>query len=1296
MHISVVAFRIVLLAGAAALMLGAVFLAGDTRYGAAQTTIDYDVDDDGLIEVKTKDQLQAIHYDLNGDGNAESRGGWPSAPTAYATAYPTPMTAMGCPPRDHDNDPMTADQASCIGYELVNDINAGSWVPIGKVNGAQKGADFTGKLVGNGYRVSNADRRTTADWVGFFSAIGATGSVEGLGLVNPQMAAGQRFHGMIAADLGGSVIGSYVEGGQLHRGRSGGLVGVVRTAADHAGLIAHSYSRGVTIGDSGGFWYTGLMAYQFSAQSGTNQARCLNSFSSGTLRSFSNAPQNHGLIAYSVGAGVQMDNCYGDTDSTKVGGPDNRAWGALNNNDPVNGAANRALNDAHTRSRAQLQSPTGYTGPYANWDDYAADGTQLASGAPRADFWHFGDSTNWPVHNYWGHDRTLALGRGLSGASTVNMCTRTPAVANEIIRLLKDATFAPGITAPVPAEVMSLTECTASTDTQNVSINNLRDYAATTAANPFDLRPGATDTRLTSLDPNDFAYLVNATHFNLSGNAFETLPPRLFQGIPLRWLDLSGNALTSLHAGLFDGVATVTETEGNALFLDDNQLTYTGIADRVFDGLTWLNALDLSHNALTRVNTRWFEQLGNLGYRPATGAQLQTELGLHLIGNPVTQHFYSKKLFTGITSNVTSYTGATAGADLRTAIVAAITAGAGSGTTPTTLDLTTTDYYVREGDTAGYQAAGTTCPNGASVGAGHLAYLSVALPDCYIIPHWSAPLLGAAATVSVPRALLTQDEEDDTSIIITFTHTHTAAFAAYEIRYRALPVNANAGWDQDWASVAVTPSHGAKTVTITGLEADTVYQVQVRALSTDGALSDAVILAERPMTVTVEEELGVVKLSWDGPTHHDVEAYEYRTRASGTTEWSDWTQVRHTGARGSRQVTYVTGLSGAFDIQLRAVGTAGHGDSVGVAGTVYTGLPEVESIKPTIREVSTRAGESIQLRVDVYDSQGELDNDLPGTLNGQLVFRWSETGSGGGTFATPSNGHRVTYTAPSSPGVYTITAEAQPDGICLSHHEGATAITAADRAPCIATFTIRVSRAPVDPGPRPDPINPAGAIPPSMSDNAENTYTVFTPVDGGTFTGAGLSVSAPPGAVPDRTILGVNAAVSQLPPPIPVPGASMSVAGNYYDINAIAQDGDPPLIAYTLDDPLSVCLPFPQEFQADLSNVVAVERRPDGGLGILTTKVRTNAGVLTVCGAVSTLPSTVAVARLGTVPAMPATPVPEQALPEAGATAPSGIAVVMMLLIGGLVLLAGIGRMRRTGRTSRSPWLPRLSRPSRG
>ena len=41
--------------------------------------------------------------------------------------------------------------------------------------------------------------------------------------------------------------------------------------------------------------------------------------------------------------------------------------------------------------------------------------------------------------------------------------------------------------------------------------------------------------RLTTLDANDFAYLPNAAHFDLGGNDLESIPARLFQGIPLRW-----------------------------------------------------------------------------------------------------------------------------------------------------------------------------------------------------------------------------------------------------------------------------------------------------------------------------------------------------------------------------------------------------------------------------------------------------------------------------------------------------------------------------------------------------------------------------------------------------------------------------------------------------------------------------------------------------------------------------------------------------------------------------------------
>ena len=55
----------------------------------AQT--DYDMDDDNLIAVTTLPQLNAIRYDLNGDGAVAN-----SDTMNYNAAFPNAMSSMGC------------------------------------------------------------------------------------------------------------------------------------------------------------------------------------------------------------------------------------------------------------------------------------------------------------------------------------------------------------------------------------------------------------------------------------------------------------------------------------------------------------------------------------------------------------------------------------------------------------------------------------------------------------------------------------------------------------------------------------------------------------------------------------------------------------------------------------------------------------------------------------------------------------------------------------------------------------------------------------------------------------------------------------------------------------------------------------------------------------------------------------------------------------------------------------------------------------------------------------------------
>ena len=105
------------------LALALVFLSGQpvpaaqaqTATTTTTTTVDYDSNDDRLIEISNLAQLNAIRWDLNGDGTADVAAN----STSYAAAFPNAAAGMGCP----DGSDADANPDPCLGYELESRLD---------------------------------------------------------------------------------------------------------------------------------------------------------------------------------------------------------------------------------------------------------------------------------------------------------------------------------------------------------------------------------------------------------------------------------------------------------------------------------------------------------------------------------------------------------------------------------------------------------------------------------------------------------------------------------------------------------------------------------------------------------------------------------------------------------------------------------------------------------------------------------------------------------------------------------------------------------------------------------------------------------------------------------------------------------------------------------------------------------------------------------------------------------------------------------------------------------------------
>ena len=326
----------------------------------------------------------------------------------------------------------------------------------------------------------------------------------------------------------------------------------------------------------------------------------------------------------------------------------------------------------------------------------------------------------------------------------------------------------------------------------------------------------------------------------------------------------------------------------------------------------------------------------------------------------------------------------------------------------------------------------------------------------------------------------------------------------------------------------------------------------------------------------------------------------------------------------------------------------------------------IASIQPSISGVTLSPGDRIQLRVNVFGRQGIRDQSLADDFS----FEWTEDGRQ----IDDASGDSIMYTAPQTPGTYTVTASLDAHAECRGVEGGGN---------CIATFQIRVQRTSIAPAvasPTPEPENPPGDIPNILVDAEGSQYEVFTPEQGGTFDDGSVSITAGPGAVPNGELVGIRADEAGAASNAGAAHHRYTLAGSRYAISAVDADGDA-ISGYRFDSPIQVCIPLPEALRSRISDIAMIATDDDGVTTVLSSQVRLSPDDLSLCAGVGTVPATVAAGSRGAPEAVPTpVPAPTPEPPDTGGSAPSSssaLAWIMLLGIAAAFGAAAVATRRR-------------------
>ena len=358
---------------------------------------DIDDDGDGLIEIRTAAELNAVRYALNGDGRRLSGNG--------------ALDTTGCGG--------AGGITSCSGYELVADISLDAysdgkgWQPLGNdtdsINAGCQGAAFNGTFEGNGWTISDLSiDRSAEDCVGLFGYIAANSEIRNLilhaeavignnrvgALVGRGSSATIVYSSVVVGEVSGtsdnvgglmgnggsvriyssSVVASQVSGSSAVGGLmgNGGSVRIVSSSVVAGQVSGTGNSIGGLVGrDNNGQIYSSSVV--INEVSGSNTVGGLVGWNEIT-RIFSSSvvvgkvignTQVGGLVGLFIIGQLAYSYLVSGSNTNMLAGLSNGNWVASYWDSETSGVTRG--NTGAPKTTNELRSPTGYTDIYANW-----------------------------------------------------------------------------------------------------------------------------------------------------------------------------------------------------------------------------------------------------------------------------------------------------------------------------------------------------------------------------------------------------------------------------------------------------------------------------------------------------------------------------------------------------------------------------------------------------------------------------------------------------------------------------------------------------------------------------------------------------------------------------------------------------------------------------------------------------------------------------------------------------------------------------------------------------------------